>query len=149
MEKPQRFERLVLGVLLFVTLLTFSGLVFTYLKKPATPAPVIRNFIGEQGPQGLSVQGPQGYSGAQGIQGIQGVKGDIGPQGPIGATGSQGSVGMQGPQGDQGPVGATGQDGRQVEFRCATNHNYQWRYVGDEDWQNIQKNSLACYQAGL
>lgn len=106
------------------------------------------SITGPQGIQGL--QGPQGLQGEPGAQGLQGSQGPIGLQGSQGATGAQGPAGPTGPQGEQGPQGEPGQDGREVEFRCnPANDNYEYRYVGDENWQIIERNSNACKSGPL
>lgn len=143
MDHPRRYEKVVWIVLILLTVLTLAGLILTYFKKPA---PVVKNYIGKPG---ISVQGQPGFQGIQGVQGIQGLQGVPGPQGVQGERGVTGATGLQGAQGIQGnpgPVGAPGepgQDGKTPEFRCY-NGDYQWRYVGDEDWQTLEANSKAC-----
>lgn len=144
MENPRKYEKFMLLVIGVVLSLLLALALVQYFSPPST---IQKNYIGQKGDQGDSIQGPQGLSGPQGIQGLQGIKGDTGAQGVTGAKGNAGATGSQGVQGDVGPTGApgdNGQDGKQIEFRCAPNHNYQFRYIGDEGWQNIQKNSLAC-----
>lgn len=161
LKKTRRHNAYVLGVVLILSLLCLLGIVLTYLAKPV---PTINNYVGKPGAPGLSVTGPQGPSGIQGVSGLS-VQGPTGPQGSQGIAGANASdaqvVGAvssylqtnppaAGAQGDQGPTGDPGQNGRDPEFRCnPSNHDYEWRYVGDEDWQTLQKNSRACYQAVL
>lgn len=140
MERPQRHEQIVKALLIVLALLSLIGITLTYFKKPT---PEIRNYVGKPGASGISVVGPVGNPGNMGVQGLQGGKGDTGPIGPQGETGPQGPVGPQGIQGDQGPAGADGQPGQTPEFRCH-NGNYQWRNVGDDNWQTLEKNSQAC-----
>lgn len=109
--------------------------------KSSTPGPRgIAGALGFEGPRGL-----QGYPGPKGDPGSQGLSGVQGAQGMQGTDGSQGSVGPTGPQGEQGAQGNPGADGKQVEFRCdPDNNNYEWRYVGDLNWQVVEPNSNAC-----
>lgn len=146
MKNPQKYEKfmlLVIGVVL--SLLLALGLIQYFSPHTGT---IEKNYIGQKGAQGNSIQGSQGLIGPQGIQGLHGVKGDTG------ATGTQGVAGFQGPAGAAstvpgpvGPVGDNGQDGRQIEQRCSSKGDYQWRYVGDESWQTMKKNSQACQSA--
>lgn len=99
---------------------------------------------GSVGPQGLSIQGAKGE---RGLQGEQGPIGKTGPQGPQGIQGVQGPQGIQGEKGDQGEPGA---NGRETEFRCnPDNDNYEYRYIGDDNWIIIQRNSNACKSSPL
>lgn len=99
--------------------------------------------LGPIGPSGD--KGEKGDTGLQGPQGVMGLQGTMGLQGPEGPMGPQGETGATGPQGEQGPQGEPGQNGREVEFRCnPANNNYEYRYVGDDNWHIIQRNSEAC-----
>lgn len=140
----------VVVIVLFALLIASMALTY-FSPKVAT----ITNYIGqkgEMGENGQTVEGPQGPQGPAGytpIKGVDYVDGPIGAQGATGAmgpTGAQGAVGPQGIQGDQGPVGDKGDDGKTPEFRCHSG-DYQWRYVGDEDWQTLKKNSAVCQSA--
>ncbi|MBQ8615379.1 MAG: leucine-rich repeat protein [Clostridia bacterium] len=53
-----------------------------------------------------------------------------------GEQGVQGPQGIQGEQGQQGLQGSQGIAGKQVEFNVSSTH-IQWRYVGDETWNNL------------
>jgi len=113
----------------------------------------IANIKTREGPAGL--KGDKGDTGPQGPQGFPGPKGDKGDQGNIGNTGSSiqgppGATGATGPQGPQGEQGEPGQDGREVEFRCnPDNDNYEYRYVGDDNWRIIERDSKACKSGPL
>lgn len=145
LDEIRRIKRIFLiGLLILLGLIALS-IALTYFSKPAE---VIKNYIGQQGPPGLSVQGVPGLQGPQGVQGLQGVPGEQGPQGVQGIQGPQGPVGPQGDPGPQGSPGDPGQDGKTPTFRCH-NGDYQFQYVGDEGWQTIEKNSKACQQAGI
>lgn len=150
-ESIRRHNRAIWLVLILLLLLTCIGVALSLMAKPT----VVKNYIGKQGAPGISVIGPEGPQGLQGIQGLQGEQGPPGP-GPTASQiadavaaylqGNPPPAGPQGPpgiQGDQGATGATGQDGKSPEFRCY-NGDYQWRYVGDEDWQTLQEKSKAC-----
>jgi len=148
LRKFQRFER-VIWALIAALAVTTAALIYSIATAPK-PMTTVKEYLGQKGDPGQSVEGPQGASGYSPVKGVDffdGAKGDKGDPGPQGPQGIQGPAGPQGPQGDQGPPGDPGQDGKQVEFRCAPNHNYQWRYVGDENWITLQKNSLACTSA--
>lgn len=111
--------------------------------------PIITQFsIGQKGDAGgQGIQGEQGLQGIQGVAGQPGVKGDTGPQGPQGIQGPQGVQGLPGAQGTQGPPGDPGQPGRSTEFRCnQQTANFEWRYVGDDNWQ---KTGSKCIPAPL
>ncbi len=143
MTTLSKYEKLVWALLAGLIIFTLAGLALTYFEKPA---PVVKNYIGKQGNPGISVQGNpgvQGFQGVQGIQGLQGVQGETGAQGVTGATGAQGIQGIQGETGASGVPGDPGQPGQSPEFRCF-NGNYQWRYVGDDNWQTLEANSKAC-----
>ncbi len=74
----------------------------------------IGDFIGQQGPQGLTgEQGLQGPTGTQGPQGLQGPAGQQGPQGLQGTTGATGATGATGVAGTEGPAGTAGLQGLQ------------------------------------
>lgn len=106
-------------------------------------------------PGQAGLKGEKGEQGPQGIQGYPGPKGDKGDQGNIGNTGASiqgppGATGATGPQGPQGEQGEPGQNGREVEFRCnPANDNYEYRYVGDDGWIIIERDSNACKSGPL
>lgn len=79
------------------------------LVKVGTVDPVVNQFQGPPGPQG--VRGPQGEAGPQGPAGAPGPAGPQGVTGPFG--GPQGSPGVTGPAGATGQIGPTGQRGLQ------------------------------------
>lgn len=147
-KEIQKHNKVIGIVLAIIVILLLAQIGFTLLQKPK---PQVNNFVGQQGiagPSGESIQGPQGIQGTQGVQGPVGATGAQGPLGQTGATGETGSVGPQGMVGPQGTPGDPGADGRSTEFRCnPKNHSYEWRYVGDDSWQTLQKNSLACQSA--
>jgi len=145
-RKIQRHNRAVAIALLIVTLLTIVGIALNYFSKPNT---VTKNYIGQKGDKGdstIGIQGLQGDRGSAGYTPIKGIDysdGKDGLKGEPGPIGPQGIQGVQGVQGDQGTTGATGQDGKTPEFRCFDG-DFQWRYVGDEDWQTLMDKSKAC-----
>lgn len=108
----------------------------------------IKPVNGQAGQMGLQGdRGLQGYPGPKGDTGAQGVSG---VQGSTGAQGPQGIQGEQGPSGGIGPQGEPGANGRETEFRCnPANYNYEWRYVGDDNWHIIEQNSNACKSSPL
>lgn len=146
LKKHLRIIWLIIGL---VALLLFLDGAIVYFHK--TPPPKYVTIQGPAGRDGQSIQGPIGPQGATGLPGVQGLPGATGAQGPQGIQGAQGIQGIQGPQGNpgvQGPPGDPGTPAPQTEFRCdPTNHNYEYRHTGDENWTIIQKNSLTCYSA--
>lgn len=144
-RKLRNHLRLLWVFLALLVLLCAINIALTYTKKAST---VVENFVGEQGKTGQTVVGPQGPAGYTPIKGIDYFDGTPGTAGVQGIQGIQGETGSQGTQGNDGETGAQGPAGKSPEFRCSpNNHNYQWRYVGDEDWQTLQKNSQACQSA--
>lgn len=153
-KKIPRFNILVtiLGVILLLSILATAAntyIVLTRFPQLKNAIIAIQNKSSIPGPQGIA--GALGLEGPRGLQGYPGPKGDTGPQGIQGITGIQGPQGIQGPtgpqgpQGEQGPQGQPGANGRETEFRCnPANNDYQYRYVGDDNWQTIQSNSNAC-----
>lgn len=103
---------------------------------------------GAKGANGISITGPRGLQGYPGPKGDTGAQGAMGVQGTVGVQGSQGIQGSTGQQGETGQTGAQGEpgaDGRQTEFRCdPENNDYEYRYVGDDGWIIIERNSNAC-----
>lgn len=147
LARIRKYNRRVFIALFLLTLLVVAGIVITATEKKS---PVVQNYIGQQGRSGNdghSIEGPQGPTGYTPVKGIDYFDGkDSTIPGPQGSTGPVSIVpGPVGPAGEsiQGPPGDNGQDGKNPEFRCH-NSNYQWNYVGDEDWITLQKNSLAC-----
>lgn len=148
LDRIRKHNRRIFVALFLLALLVIAGVIITASEKKT---PVIQNYVGQPGQAGqpgdtiTGPQGPAGYTPVKGLDysdGAQGPKGDTGVSGPQGTTGATGESG----QSIQGPPGDTGPAGKSPEFRCH-NGNYQWRYVGDDDWQNLQKNSLACQSA--
>lgn len=151
LDEIRRHNRKILGLVFILFLLCLLGVGVSYFSKPQ-----VKNYIGKNGSNGISIkgdlgnQGLQGVQGVQGLQGTQGIQGITGSQGQPGVQGATGMVGAQGEPGIQGIPGENGQDGKTPEFRCnPKNHDYEWRYVGDEDWQTLETNSQACYQVVL
>jgi len=99
---------------------------------------------GEKGEQGI--KGEKGDDGRDGQQGPVGQPGPQGFQGLMGIQGEKGDKGDKGDTGEQGVPGEPGQPGRSPEFRCnQESANFEWRYVGDEDWQ---KTGGKCIPGG-
>jgi hypothetical protein len=55
--------------------------------------------------------------------------------GKDGADGRDGKDGIS-IKGERGEKGEAGKDGREIEMRVHDDY-FQWRYTGDEDWQNL------------
>lgn len=145
LREIRKHNRRIMIALILIVLLGAVSIALTMFTKPA---PIVKNYIGQQGKPGLSVKGDPGVQGTQGLQGLQGEPGIQGVAGVAGPKGDTGATGAQGIQGDQGPAGEKGADGRTPEYRCnPKNHNYEWRYVGDDNWQVLQKNSKTCQEA--
>lgn len=159
MDKHNKLLTLALVLALILLAVTGGGLVYTLthqddvveiLKNEIASVKTQKGDPGQKGESGISIRG------AQGVQGYPGPKGDTGAQGLQGSQGVQGPPGIQGPSGSQGatgpvgPQGEPGANGRETEFRCdPSNDNYQWRYVGDDTWTNIEQNSNACKSSPL
>lgn len=147
MDKRLSFEKR-LWLFLFALFLLLAVGVFLNVKYRPAPITTVENLIGQNGKDGQSIQGPQGPSGYSPVKGVDYFDGATGATGLTGVQGIQGEQGLQGVQGDTGAQGDPGTPGQNPEFRCnPKNHNYEWRYVGDDTWQVLQKNSQACYSA--
>lgn len=159
MDKHNKLLTLALVLALILLAVTGYGLFYTLthqndveqrLKNQIASVKKEKGDTGEKGDSGIGITGSrglQGYPGPKGDTGVQGVEGITGPQGN---QGIQGPIGPTGPAGEQGPQGNTGQSGREPEFRCdPESDNYQWRYVGDDTWTNIEQNSNACKSSPL
>lgn len=141
--------------LIILSLLNFYLVIFTHNAQYPSLIPIagkpgtqgLKGEPGNSGQMGISVTGLKGDTGLQGAQGVQGLQGAVGTQGPQGTPGDTGSQGPAGPPGGQGEPG---QNGRQVEFRCdPANNDYEYRYVGDNNWTIIERDSNACKSTPL
>lgn len=105
-----------------------------------TPIKGVDYFDGDKGEKGDKGDiGLTGATGPKGDIGLTGPQGSQGPQGERGLQGLQGERGLQGPQGIQGLSGTNGLNGtnaKEVEFQKSLTH-IQWKYVGDENWNNL------------
>lgn len=163
MDKHNKLLSLALILALLLLAVTGFALVWSITHKTDTQQLInnqIKTEVAKNKPQngvnGIGVQGDRGLQGYPGVKGDAGAMGSQGISGLQGSTGAQGQQGIQGPAGTQGVTGEKGDqgnpgaNGKEVEFRCdPETHNYQWRYVGEEGWTNIQENSNACKSTPL
>lgn len=153
MDKHNKLLTVALILALILLSITGYGLFYSITHKDDVEQR-LKNQLSTEVSHIKPVNGSNGQMGIQGDRGLQGYPGPKGDTGAQGSQGLQGSTGIQGEQGIQGPVGPQGEQGsqgqpgtdaREVEFRCEPDtHNYQYRYVGDEGWTNIQENSNTC-----
>lgn len=155
-RKIQRQNRIVQIILVIIMLLILVGVALTYFAQ--TP-PQVKNYIGERGAKGdtekidydrinnyidVVVSGmPKPQNGKDStVAGPQGAASTV--PGPAGLNGLDSII-----PGPIGTSGSSGADGKTLDVRCnPETHDYEKQYVGDEDWQVIQKNSKVCYEEG-